>query len=95
MKDNTIKFFLGVIAFCLCGLLIKETAKSVQAQSQPGNMTAGQSQIAAGDGKVYVLIDRKMYVYSWENDKVKEMTKQFGPIKLKRTEVIDVNPAPR
>ncbi len=97
MKDNTIKVLLGVIAFCLCGLLIKETAHSVQAQSQPGRITDGQGQIAASGSQVYVLLDRKLYVYSWENKNApfQEMQKEIGPSTLKRTSVIEVGPAHR
>jgi hypothetical protein len=94
VKDNTIKLLLGVIAFCLCVLLLKETAYSVQAQSQPAHITEGQGQIAASDSHVYILLDRKLYVYSWEtkNATFQQMSKEFGPIKLNRTAVIDVKP---
>jgi hypothetical protein len=93
MKDNTIKLLLGVIAFCLCGLLIKETANSVQAQ-QPGRVAAEQGQIAASGSQVYILLDRKLYVYAWENKNApfQELSKEMGPSKLNRISVIDVKP---
>jgi len=94
MKDKTIKLLLGVIAFCLGGLLIKETAHSVRAQSQPVPLSEGQGQIAVSGSQVYILLDRKLYVYSWESKdpRFQELTKEIGPVKLNRTAVIDVKP---
>ena len=94
MKDNVSKWFLGIIAFCLCGLLLKETAGSVKAQSPPMPPAGGQMQIAAGGSQVYVLMDRKLYVYAWESKRAKEMAKEMlgdVDIKLNRISVIDFN----
>ncbi len=92
MKDKTIKLLLGVIAFCLCGLLLKETANSVQAQSQSGRITENQGQIAASGVQVYVLLGHKLYGYAWENKnaRLQELQKEIDPSKLNRTSVIDV-----
>lgn len=88
MKDNTIKILLGIIAFCLCGLLIEQTSW-IRAQSVANR--GGQAQIATSGSTVYVLSDGKLTAYSWESSETKEMFKGLiGDVHLKPAAVIDL-----
>lgn len=98
MKDKTTNLLLGIIAFCLCGLLVKDTAVTAHAQTQEtigenGHPQIGLPQIAADSAKVYILLDHKMYVYSWDSKFASDRVKALGMIddaKLNRKEVIDI-----
>ncbi len=98
MRDKTTNLLLGVIAFCLCGLLVKETAVFAHAQPQEKlqanvQTQSGQPQIAADSRNLYILMDRKVYVYSWDSKFASERIKAMGLIddsKLNRKTVIDL-----